>query len=278
MPSSALARGCSSTAPATPVPEADAPAWSVQTVDRWFSGFTQLWGINDAGDVVGSSLAGGFLWRQGVFEDLPAPAGARYATPFGISNQGLVVGTWCAAGSNRRRGFLAIDGVCSVFDFLPEPDASTLLRGISPDGRYLTGSCIDTRGRQRGFAIDRCLGTVSTTAEGLSLQGGNRAGLVAAGAALFDVGTGQCAPLPRSSQATPRCRAINDEGLMAGFCSRGGPSRAVVGTLVRGFHELPLSQQAWSVAQGLNGAGDVVGCYQDLQGRSRGFLATRRPG
>lgn len=84
----------------------------------------------------GSTFAGdGFIFTNGVYTSLSGPLGSSFV-PFGISDGGTIVGNWTNLDGGSR-AFIREDGTYSEF-VLPGA-SSTYLRGISSNGRYLTG-------------------------------------------------------------------------------------------------------------------------------------------
>ena len=259
-----------------------ATAWTVETFDRPGGVGTQLWGINDAGQFVGSDSLGAFVVSNGVATDLAGPAGAVRTVPFGISNGGLVVGSWYGADAVERT-FL-FDGEQYTNFELPLVDvALTQIRGVSLDGRWLTGLYVDGSGVQNGFVFDLQTAALQlpTVPNAFTfMQGANSAGLAVGnvspgGGLVFDTATGEQQVVANLAGfiGGPRFRGINDAGLISGFVSQ----QAIVGTLAGGFTALPMGGVAASFAEGLNNVGQVVGFFNDANGISHGFIASSVP-
>jgi hypothetical protein len=154
-------------------------AWTVSTFERAGAQTTQLWSINDAGQFVGSDSLGGYVVTGGVATSLSGPAGAVRTVPFGISNSGLVAGSWNDA-DNTERGFLYENGQYTNFDVALPDVVRTEIRHISLDGRWLTGQVSDVNGQSKGFVFDRTtseLQVLSLANGAVLMQGTNSAGL-----------------------------------------------------------------------------------------------------
>src|SRR6266446_9235182 len=99
--------------------------------------FTQTWGIDARGDIVGlyvdvGNVTHGFLLSGGNFTTIDAPpdANATSTFPYGINPRGDIVGSYVSAGVTR--GFLLSGGKFTTINF---PGAiSTEVVGISPRG------------------------------------------------------------------------------------------------------------------------------------------------
>jgi hypothetical protein len=255
------------------------------------STFTQLFGVNDAGQVVGGSSLGGFVYSGGTFTFLPSINGVL-PTAFGISNAGLVVGSYSTSlGSTESNGFLYDGTAYSTFNV--PGFSSTQIRGISLDGRYLTG--YDNITNTRGFVYDRA--TLSLTvlqhpSTGAAIiQGANSAGLVtggfsgpSGGAVIYNVVDGSTTVYNTVGGTTsPRFRGINDDGLISGWGTvgtLGGGSTTVglVGSFAGGWQTItsPNGTDRTDL-QGLNNLGVVVGNYFDANSIFTGFIATPVP-
>jgi len=251
------------------------------------STMTQLWGVNDAGQVVGGSSVGGFVYSGGTFTFLPSIEGAL-PTAFGISNAGLVVGSYFSSpGSNVSNGFL-YDGAGYITFNVPG-FSSTQIRGISLDGRYLTG--YDNITNNRGFVYDRV--TLSLTVlqhpstGNAIIQGANSAGLVtgsftgaSGGAVIYNFANGSTTVYNTIGGTTsPRFRGINDAGLYSGFGTVGGGiTVGLVGSFAGGWQTITSPNGTdGTFLQGLNNLGVVAGFYQDINGVFTGFVATPVP-
>jgi pimeloyl-ACP methyl ester carboxylesterase len=106
-------------------------------------------GINDAGQIVGSSGSHGFLFSAGSFSTIDFP-GSASTVAAGINNGGVVTGYWFDS-SNRKHGFVLAKGTFTSLDF---PGAiSTTANGIN-DASDIVGSYTDANGQAHGFMTD----------------------------------------------------------------------------------------------------------------------------
>lgn len=116
----------------------------------------EVFGLNNAGQVAGgfrdrdrdrvSGSEQAFVWQGGSYKLLSGPAGALGATALGVANSGVVVGIYYTTligdglgnlTPGDERGFVLDRGGYSTVE-LPGY-RHTQLRGVSPDGRYVSG-------------------------------------------------------------------------------------------------------------------------------------------
>ena len=257
-------------------------AWTVTSFDRAGATQSQLWGINDAGQFVGSDSLGAYLVSGGLTTELSGPAGAVQVTPFAISNAGLVVGSWYAADFSEH-GFLLQGCVYPDFDIDLPNVVRTELRHVSLDGRWLTGIYTDSAGQQNGFVFDRTGSVLQTVGQADTitfLQGSTSTGLSVGnqspgGGVVFDAASGELQVIKTVAGfgGAPRFRDINDAGQITGFAAQ----QAIVGTLAGGFTALPMGGVASSFGEGLNNVGQLVGTFTDVNGFTHGFIASSVP-
>lgn len=231
----------------------------------------QAWGINDAGSIVGSSDDVGYVYANGGFTSVVHPLANAGTIVTGIAQGGTMVGLYFV--DNGNDDFATFSFVLDNGSFAPfalPNTTTTMVRAISPDGRYLSGMA-DTDTDSLGFVFDRSNNTTTWLAMAGSFQtiaqGVNRHGIVVGNHVLaasmrpsfvHDVTNGQetlvydVAGLPN-----PRLRAINDAGTIGGFVSAGN---AVIGTLAGGWYvfDKPSGVDIMSV-YGVNSAGVAVG-------------------
>jgi hypothetical protein len=105
---------------------------SFSTIDSASAPQTNLFGINDPGQIVGASAGpNGYLYSSGNFSGINCPGGSGGAEPFDINNQGLIVGGYTVA--NVQHGFLDAGGNCSAISF-PGATFGTVAFGINDSG------------------------------------------------------------------------------------------------------------------------------------------------
>lgn len=269
---------------------------------------SDAWDVNNAGQVVGSyssaafSYSRGYVWGAGRYTTLAGPAGALSVNALGVSDAGVVVGSYAdtqvtddtgALVLGASRGYIYENGSYSTFDVVS--GGSTFLRGISADGRYVTGYALQTSGDARGFVLDRsssALTWIGSAASGAFtiVQGINSLGQVVGDERLFtsgspatrtsfiyDVTTGV-----RTDQNLPgftrtSYRDINDAGQLAGFTTSPGATQAFTGTPAS-FQAFAYGTESNTILEGINNAGWLTGVYTvDANGNGMGFLLTPVP-
>ena len=242
--------------------------------------------MNDGRQVVGTSLnedgsvSAGYLLNNGGYTDL-GPAGALYSGATGISNSGLCVGYYGDGDPTAptQHSFRYENGSYTEFNL---PGASnTFLRGVSSDGRYLTGRWDDgTSGS--AFAFDRQTNSRTdfnrSITQGVSVQGlvvGSVTGTPTR-AFVFNLNTQVMTDVFSTDAGNrPRFRDINDAGLITGFDSGsgkafvGGPGNWTVFDAPTGMDSI--------AGYGLNNQGDLVGWTTDANGLLHGFYAVAVP-
>jgi len=292
-------------------------AWAVDykitRVDPNGSSSTSFSDINNVGQIVGTSRAQGqtdykaFVLQGSQYSYLSGPAGALGSFGGGISDSGVVVGSYYtsttidASGSVQfgpSRGFVYSGGQYSSLDIAG--GSNTSLNGISPDGRYVSGSydALDANGNflnSQAFIFDRQTNTNTLVGQAdpygyTVLHGINSRGLVAAWEMRVDDNTGSVINSAfsydiHSSTRTEQTFAgltrvrlddINDAGIFAGYSWTSGVRKAFVGT-AHSFQQLLIEGAYVSGSLGINNANDVVGFYTDALGIDHGFIATTVP-
>ncbi len=95
--------------------------------------FTEVFGINDSGQLIGETNTFSFLYSDGVFTPVLAPNGSPSAVR-GINNSGQIVGSY-ADSSTESNGFVNSNGSSTTIDF---PGAiETELYGINDLGQIV---------------------------------------------------------------------------------------------------------------------------------------------
>jgi uncharacterized membrane protein len=281
------------------LPCAAQAAYTLTTLDAPGATSTQIFDITNDGTIIGSASTAtasfGFTYKAGVFTTLPSPAGALGYSAFDVSNAGAVVGSFYTTtvvdpGGNTvpgpTSGYVYAGG---SFTTLSVPGASFVqARGISPDGRYVSGYYQTTQ--LSAFIYDRTAATFTTIASGPSLalaQGINQSN-VAVGNRLivgtpnrrvgftYDIGTGTLTDYQLPGATTTSFRDISDGGKLAGFFSDASGTHGFVGSPTA-FELIDVPGSNNTVVQGINNSGDLVGFYTDSAGNFRGLVATAVP-
>jgi hypothetical protein len=104
-------------------------------------------GVNNQGQIVGSSDLGGFLDTNGVFTTIAYP-GAIVTFPQAISDIGEVVG-WYEDASGIGHGFTELNGVYTSLDY--PGSAYTYLYGVNNLGNVVGNFCCVGSGQTQGF-------------------------------------------------------------------------------------------------------------------------------
>jgi hypothetical protein len=235
------------------------------------------------------------------------PAGALAGYFIGISDTGIAVGSWSNSlvddGEGNLipgnfQGLLDDNGVLSTISM---PGAQeTFLRGISPDGRLVSGYTLDSAGDTRGFVLDRSTGAVTDVGRANSLfplpQGINAAGRVAGSDFLlddagnrivarpgfvFDLSTGIRIDTELPGAQRTAFRDIAGDGTLVGwqrFEVPGNPAGRTVGWvgLASGAVEISLGDGGNTTVQGVNDRGWISGNYA-VGDQFFGFVATPVP-
>lgn len=266
------------------------------------------WDVNNLGQVVGSYSGAGFtysrgyVWSAGVFTTLTGPAGALSTNALGVSDAGAVVGAYVDTevlddtGTlvlGDSHGYIYEGGTYARIDL---PGAgSTTLRGISANGRYVSGYGSFADSSVRGFVLDRSSGAFTLVGSNVVgaftiVQGINNAGQlvgseivpVTGGPAtrtsfIYDIGTGIRTDQNLPGVTTSFFRDINDAGQIAGFFRVPGSQQGFVGT-PSSFEALAYGTLNDTILEGINNSGWLVGRYLlDAAGNGQAILLTPVP-
>ena len=267
---------------------------------------TALWDINNAGTMVGYSLAGtgpgdfasAFVFDGSTYVGLAGPAGAVATTALGISEGGVVVGSYNTSSSVDSNGVPILDGAQGYIysggtytSFNVAGALDTFLRGISPDGRYVSGYYSTTSQPGVGFVYDTVSGTlhtlsvpgsVLTIAQGINMHGVVAGGDILSGPPttrpgfLYDIGTGTRTDLSIAGAARTALRSIADDGELAGWFIDGSGTHGFVGSITS--HEvIDFAGATATFVEGSNNARYLVGEYLAADGATHAFIATPVP-
>jgi uncharacterized membrane protein len=253
---------------------------------------SSIWDINDKGQLVGSANDGssnfGYLYDAGNVTRLNGPTGAMSAGAIGISETGVVVGSWTAGPGTLQQPYVYSGGTYTLSGLSIPGATAVYARGISPDAHYLTGYYTKTTGGNAGFVYDLLAGSmsaildagsVSLIAQGINSYGqvvGNYSSSGVSRGFIYDLHTAVRTDFAFSGTSNMAPRAINDQGQIAGWLTfSGGLEQAWIGTAA-GYQLLPGIAGQHTVGEGINNLGQVVGFYTDpeLGGQSPGFISS----
>ena len=262
---------------------------------------TALWDINNAGVMVGYSIRGGeaidfaqgFIHDGSGFTSLLGPPGAISNNALGISDGGVVVGSFSSTtvvdGSGATvlgpaSGYIYSGGVYSTFTV---PGAlETNLRGISPDGRFITGYYATATQAGVAFVYDRATGVrtdLSVAASRLTIaQGVQNDGTVVGSDVLsgppttrpgfiYERAAGTRTDLSIVGVLRTALRGISDDDVMSGWFIDGTGTHGFVG-LTTGYEQIDFTGAAATFVEGMNNAKVLVGNFQ-IGDAFRAFIA-----
>lgn len=242
-----------------------------------------LYGINDRGDMVGragdSSSRYAFVVLDGAVETIfDASLGSSF-TAWAISNTGVVVVTAASESDPVGSSYLWEKGKLTFLGVGLYP------RGISPDGRYVTG------GRDGGGAfVYDTVTSAYLSFDGYSfladinssgvVVGNRRADVPGSGhtkvvGTTLNLHTGEARDyqLHVDDPGQTALRGINDQGDVVGRFTSGGQ---LVGFYMSAAGDVETFQAGPGVdtfLSGLNNAGVIVGSYLTADGNSQAFIA-----
>ncbi len=239
---------------------------------------TELYGINNAGAIVGVASSGGFLLQDGKFTSISVPGAETGAS--GINSSGEIVGSYDANdGTENPQGYLYSGGTFTTINvpgaLLTEPN------GINDSGT-IVGSYIAENGnnQQQGFIYSggtftslNFPGAVSTYARGI-----NNAGQIVGfyfdsseTSHAFIYSDGAFSNLTGLGCTNSMAYGINNHGSIVGSCDSGDEAfvysysnHSVMFFNYPGYYATPFA---------INDSGRVVGYYVLDFDAYNGFLA-----
>jgi probable HAF family extracellular repeat protein len=265
---------------------AGATTYNFVTLDVPNGNNAVAYGINDAGQIVGSFASNdgtgvhGFLYSGGAFTQIDVP-GAGSTEAYGINNQTEIVGFY-QTGSGQF-GFADIGGSFNQIQFGP---TYTMANGVNDSGAVV-GDWNDTQG-EHGFVLVNGNFTVLnavapqgssrwTRAYGINNTGqisGTFFDGVGTHGFLYSAGTFGQIDAPGGSGST-QVTGINDSDSVVGFWSAGATHGFVdaAGT----FSPIDVPGTNLTVPLGINHQGIVVGFFNGSDSTMHGFVATPVP-
>lgn len=288
-------------------------AFKFTTVDYPGAVQTQLWGINNAGQIVGyadfdyfATPGTNFVYdsRNATITTLPAVPGVESTAAIGINKSGVVVGSAGSFTQFEASGLIISNG---AFAFFSHPGMSfTQGRSIN-DAGLITAFVTDLTGQSFGSIYNPATGSftdflpsLSTIAHGINKQNQvvGSANFAANGAYPGSLGghfgflrnaNGAITLFRVNRNDNPTyARGITGTGRIAGFFldSIAGRNRGFVGTLaglanhvltIPAADVLDVPGSTGTVVEGMNDAGVISGYWTDADGYWHGFLATPIP-
>jgi len=252
------------------------------TIDYPGATYTLAYGINMAGDIVGSYTDvsfryHGFLLSQGVFMTIDPPGSAlTYAT--GINDNGEIVGFYEDPSFSATHGFILQGQTFTIIDFPGSP--VTAPYALNNAG-VVAGYYNDPNSRAVGFEYSTGVWTTfdplphshETVLTGIN-NNGDLFGLSKNGAFLYSGGVLHFVKSPPAG-AVLGTGQINDQLQATGEIqsTANGAPIAFSFQPPRTFHFLNDVSLAAGYGQGINNLGEIVGYFTDNQGTVHGFLA-----
>ncbi len=252
---------------------------------------TDLYGINDTGQIVGINTAfpyqAGFQYENGVFTTLPFPGISR-----DINNVGQIVGQYYTFSGNRA--FLYSGGEFTLLPEFPSLSASSAL-GINDAGQ-IVGYYVDTKTPgslpDHGFLYSNgtlttidfpgALWTVASSINNVGQIAGTFRYPGAVGyihGFVLSNGVFSMVDEPGALDAYPYgtiVTGINDSGDLVGSLSNPSGGCAFI-YQQNSFTCFSVPGALYTYPFGINNAGQIVGSYGFSASRSYGFIATPVP-
>jgi uncharacterized membrane protein len=270
-----------------------APGWAfayvITPIEYPGATSTQVFGLNDAGQVAGVATVGSsvipFVWSPaggGTFTLLPsAPAGSPVPdVAIGINDAGTIVGGAINASGNEV-GFRLSGGTYTYFAY--PGAAGTEARGIGTAG-LITGFSGDAAGNLLPIIYDPAANAFTSipvpgilARPGNFAQGINAAGQVVGGAFISGVGysgflrqsNGTVTTFQINGRDT-RARGINDAGVIVGWYNG---TDAFVEFSPGSFSFFDFPGATVTIAEGINDLGELSGVWNDAAGNTHSFVA-----
>jgi probable HAF family extracellular repeat protein len=233
------------------------------TIDVPGAGYTGVFGINSAGEMVGNYGQNtnldshGFLYSNGTFTYFDYP-GETVTVPTGINDSGLIVGY---AGQEPVVGFL-YDGT-SFTTIKHGSDSATFSFGINNAGEIVGGT--GTIYTTKGFAkLGSRFKVLNVQGQYVYIYGSgvNKSGKIVgwAGNDGFQCNAGTCQIFDFPGATQTEALGINDSGLIVGWYSS---SACVCAFISKNGKYLSFSYPgaAGTFADGINASGQIVGQY-----------------
>jgi probable HAF family extracellular repeat protein len=233
-------------------------------------------GVNDLGQIVGSSGSFGFLYSGGVYTTLNV-TGATGTQAYGINNSGNIVGSY--SDGNGTHGFLYSGGTYQALND-PVATSGTNAFGINASGQ-IVGGYIDANG-VHGFLDSggiyttlNVTGATGTQANGINDLGqivGTYSNSTGTHGFLYSISTNTYVTVDDPAGTDGNwIQGINDNGQIVGYYS---DSSGYHGFVESGsaFTSLDNPLAISTMASGIAMNGEIVGSYRDSSNSFHGWL------
>ncbi len=252
---------------------------------------SEVWGINNAGDVVGYYVGAngnlGFEYNPSTqaYTSLAGPTGASDVQAFGINDNGVIVGTY-RDNSNVTHGFVFANGNYQTIDG-PGAQYGTQVNGINNSGQlsltYAT-SLFNSAYRWTPSGTGYTSQSLSVGADGTVSGGINNNGAVAGyyqspnygGFVWNSDGTFSTFLNPNDLSGTTQGLDVNDNGVVVGsfFSSMGESGYVDQGGV---FTQINVPGSIYTYTTGVNDSGEITGWYLDSRDQMHSYIATAAP-
>ena len=285
--------------------------YNFQLIDHPGTPRTQVFGINDLGNVVGNgddftvaSFAFVYASRTGTFTDVAPAAGFASTSVLGITDSGVMVGSVLSMDLSTTSGMIrGKDGTFTVFSH-PEAPSFTQARAVNNQG-LVSGFRDISPGFRAGFIYDPMTETFTDVVPGrFTIEHGINSKGEVVGNTIFFSGEDPCgSPFTvnngwlravdgsityfQVNGESTRARGINDAGSIVGFVndSASGKTKGFVVKLdgspcesltVADSDLLEISGFDFLFPEGITNSGVIVGIVRNDVADMHGFIATPR--
>jgi probable HAF family extracellular repeat protein len=240
-------------------------------------------GVNDLGQIVGSSGSSGFLYSGGVYTSLNV-TGATGTQAYGINNSGNIVGSY--SDGNGTHGFLYSGGTYLTLNDPLAPNA-TAAYGINASGQ-IVGAYSDANG-VHGFldsggiftTLNDPLATSGTQANGINDLGqivGTYSNSTGYHGFLYKISTNTYVTVDDPAGTDGNLiQGINDNGQIVGYYSDSSGNHGFVESGST-FSSLDNPLAISTMASGIAMNGEIVGSYRDSSNSFHGWLTNPASG
>ena len=279
-------------------------AYQITSIDYPGVGFTEVFGINDNGLVVGiSNTSFTFDSRTGVFTPVADDPDAPFSSVLGVNDLGVMAGAESRNQATENGFVRSKDGTFTAFS---KPGAdSTEPRGVSNRGLVTGFSFENGFSSTVGFIYNPVDNTFIEILPGpnTAAQGINASGEVV-GSAVLPAGAA-CTGCPAGTYGwrrapsgdltffqvngqRTRARGISDSGVITGFVFDpvSGHTKGFVVRLAHSSYQsfsvpdgelLEMPGAVSTAPQAINNSGEIVGIWFDASFGFHGFIATPSP-